>query len=215
MRNRFNEDITEDSVLLYGDDGELREVPREEALNAARSRGLDLVEEWEPAPAQRQRSAVICRVMRVRRPLLWEHVPNEPATTEPNVDAALWFEAGHCQGRHYILVSNPHTFVGRFAAWCPTKKVGFCASKSEITACSREAEYFLKGLLCGQEPGAPVNDQDDLLPPTDPEVQAWAQATELLQATGFWNARLRVCRVCGARLLPSNPRDACWGEHLP
>lgn len=212
MRNRLNEDITDAFVLLYGDDGTLSEVSSAEALSIAKSRGRDLVEEWEP-PRAVTRGAVICRIMNVRRPLVWESAPRAIMTTEPQLDTDLWFEAGHCEGRHYVLVSNPHTFVGRFSAWCPSKKVGFCASKSEVTACSRETTYFLKGLLCGQEPDAPVNDDGDHLPSSDPEYRAWIEATDLLQDTGSWNARFRTCTVCGARLLPANPRTECWRGH--
>lgn len=51
MPFRTNEEITEETVLLYGDDGTLGEISVADALQLARSRSMDLVEEWErPRP---------------------------------------------------------------------------------------------------------------------------------------------------------------------
>ena len=133
-------------------------------------------------------------------------------TDEPELDPDLWFTTENCEVRHYLL-GNPHTFRGRLSAWCPSKRRSFCVSKSEIKDCSRETSYFLKGFLSGQESRAPLDDDGDLLPPDDPEYQAWARATELFHQTGSWNDRFRICDRCGAWLLPSNPEPTCWYAH--
>lgn len=215
MRVRMNEAITEETVLLYGDDGKLGEVSLEDALRIARSRSMDLVEEWE-RPRPPRAGAVVCRLFSLRRPVVWEGAgepsANDERPGEPALDQALWFTTGHCEGRHYLL-GNPHTFPGRLSAWCPSMRRGFSVSKSEIAECSNETTYFLQGFLSGQEPGAPSDGEGDLLPPDDPEYRAWIRATALFQETGSWNARFRICERCGARLLPSNSRSTCWAAH--
>ena len=215
MRIRMNEAITEESILLYGDDGTLGEVPLADALRIARSRSMDLVEEWE-RPRHRPGGAVVCRLLRVQQPLLWEDAAGgSPDRTDgPELDPELWFNTAHCDGRHYLL-GNGQTFRGRLHAWCPSKQLGFRVSMSEIADCSKETTYFLKGFLAGQEPGPPVDDDGDLLPPGDPEYRAWVHATELFRQTGSWNERFRICEQCGARLLPSNPKPTCWHAHQP
>lgn len=212
MRVRMNEAIEEESVLLYGDDGTLEEVATADALELARSRAMDLVEEWEPPRPQPARGSVVCRLLDVPKPVVWELVP-EPGA-EPELDLALWFHSEGCAERHY-LIGNPHTFPGRISAWCPRKMMSYCVSKSEIAECSTETAYFVKGFLSGSEPRAPVDEAGDRMPPSDLEYRAWARATQLFQQTGTWNSRFRICEVCGARLLPSNPRATCWGEHIP
>ena len=72
-------------------------------------------------------------------------------------DSALWVELSHCDGKHYIL-GNPHTFPGRIMMWCPNKEVSFFMSKNEIQKCSKEAEYWIKGFLSGNEPAPPSCD---------------------------------------------------------
>jgi hypothetical protein len=215
MRVRINEAIDEEAVLLHGDDGTLQEFPLPEALQLARSRSMDLVEVWE-RPRRPRVAPVECRLLRLPRPVIWEAGParGEARHGEPELDQDLWFHTGHCEGRHYLL-GNPHTFRGRLSAWCPTKQRSFCVSKSEITECSREASYFLKGFLSGQEIDAPVDEEGDLLPPDDPEYQAWINAIQIFQETGMWNARFRICDLCGARLVPSNPKRTCWQAHEP
>ena len=213
MRIRLNEAITEETVLLYGEDGKLGEVPLADALRIAGARSMDLVEEWE-RPRPPRGGVVVCRLLRIPRPLIWEGGadPSAEQTDEPELDPDLWFTTEHCEVRHYLL-GNPHTFRGRLSAWCPSKRRSFCVSKSEIKDCSRETSYFLKGFLSGQESRAPLDDDGDLLPPDDPEYQAWALATELFRRTGSWNDRFRICDRCGARLLPSNPEPTCWYAH--
>lgn len=212
MRIRMNEAITEESVWL-SDDGTLQQVPLADALRIAKSRSMDLVEVWE-WPRRRPEHAVVCHLLRIQRPLVWEDTTGGSARRagDPELDPDLWFETSHCKGHHYLL-GNGHTFEGRLHAWCPSKKVSFRVSKSEIGDCSRETTYFLKGFLTGQEPAPPVDDDDDLLPPDDPEYRAWVHATELFRETGSWNTRFRTCEVCGARLLPANPKPTCWHEH--
>ncbi|HWO22668.1 MAG TPA: hypothetical protein VNO30_28105 [Kofleriaceae bacterium] len=213
MRVRMNEAITEESVLLYGDDGTLAGISRADALALARSRAMDLVEEWE-RPQPRRAGAVVCRLLRVQHPLVWESSAEASVDRGggPELDPDLWFVTAHCEGRHYVL-GNGHTFRGRIHAWCPAKQLGFRVSKSDITECSRETAYYVRGLLAGQEPAAPVDDEGDLLPPDDPEYRAWVHATKLFGQTGSWNERVRLCEVCGARLWPSNPKPTCWDAH--
>jgi hypothetical protein len=206
MRNRLNEEITEETILLKGDDGKLSEVSVTEALSLARARGMDLAEVWAtPHPAPK--ATVVCKLLRIRRPLVWEQLPTDEHSVARELDESLWLRTNHCDGDHFLL-GNPHTFPGRLSAWCPSKKQSFCISKSEIAQCSKETSYYLKGFLSGQEPEAPVDDEGDLL-----SMEAWYAATELFQQTGSWNARFRVCSECGARLLPSNPQKTCRVRH--
>jgi hypothetical protein len=214
MSIRVNEQIESETVLLYGEQGALEAVSLDEALKRARSRGMDLVTEWEAKPLRQSSSPPVCLLLPLRKPVVWERAGREPLPIAPEFDPLLWFETESCPERHFVLVANPHTFPGRFTAWCPTKRISYRGSKSDITVCSREVEYFLKGLLAGQEPDAPTDEEGDLLPPSAPDYLAWVNATSHFQQTGYWNERFRVCASCGARLLPSNPNDACEGAHL-
>jgi hypothetical protein len=213
MRIRINEAITEQTVLLYGDDGKLGEMPLVDALRLASSRSMDLVEEWERSTPPRK-AAVVCRLLRIPRPLVWEGGADTDVEQddEPALDPDLWFTSEHCDGRHFIL-GNAHTFRGRLSAWCPSKKRHFAVSKSEIVGCSRETTYFVNGFVSGQEPDVPLDEEGDRLRPDSPDYQAWARASELFKLTGSWNDRLRLCDRCGARLLPSNPEARCWFAH--
>ena len=105
---------------------------------------------------------------------------------EPQVDydPNLWVELDHCAGKHYIL-GNPHTFPGRIWMWCPHKEVSFFMSKGDVLACSREAEYWLKGFLSGNEPGPPLG--EDQMPSFDsPEYSQWQERIEDFHARGVW-----------------------------
>lgn len=141
---------------------------------------------------------------------------NEPRAAEPaepveavepelpsDVDPALWFDSMPC-GRHYFVDGNPHTFRGRMWAYCPAKGIYTRVSKGELEHCSREAEYFMRGYLSGNEPGPPISEDEDLLPEEDPRMIRWRIAVELFRETGYWIEGQRPhCDLCGAELLPS------------
>lgn len=218
MAIRINEAITDASLMVDAGDGTFAEMSRAAALELAAKEGADLVEVWE-RPHQRPPGTVFCRVLRLRRPVVWERASGASGATDatsaassPTHDPALWFRHEHCDGMHYVI-GNPHTFPGRLSAWCTTKNQRFRVSKSEIAECSRETTYYLKGFLAGQEPGPPVSADGDVLPPDDPEQHAWIDAADLFLETGIWSSQFRICEQCGARLLPSNPREQCWHAH--
>ncbi len=210
MGHRINEEITARSVLVFADDGTLEEVELTEALRRARSRQLDLVEEWPSPPPPLSPRPPTCVMARIAHPLRWEAraTVSSSAKREPLFDPDLWFTDGTCPARHFLL-GNSHTFVGRALAWCPEKRISYCVSKAEMQTCSRDAAYYMRGLLAGQEPDPPVDDERNLLPSVHPDYDAWLRATELLAATGVWNDRFRTCEDCGARLLQSNPGPRC------
>jgi hypothetical protein len=213
IRIRVNEEITAEAISLY-DDGLVRKVTREEALRMAKDRNLDLVEEYDyERPRTPAASGAHCRLLRVKQPIVWEGslAPIAEIGTEPNFDPALWFRTKSCKGMHFFL-ANPHTGFGRLSAWCTEKRDSTYVSKSDIVDCSKEAAYFLKGFLSGQEPDAPIDDEG--LPAFDTaDYQAWLRARDLFQETGHWGHCFKVRDVCGARLLPSNPQTACRYAH--
>jgi hypothetical protein len=211
-RNRVNEEITEPRVYLCDSTGQLTLISTAEALEHARMQHADLVCEYADLP-ERRASPPVCLLVSLVEPLRWERSNGKVGLpVEPEIDSDLWFETADCAGRHYLL-GNPHTFPGRLYAWCPTKKVHHCVSKSEIEQCSRETTYFLRGYLSGQEPEGPVTEEGDKLPPDNPNFQVWRDAVELFGETGHWNERFRTCSSCGARLLPSNPTETCRYGH--
>ena len=203
---RINDAITDDPLLVYVDD-RLKELSRAEALELASARGLDLIEEWPPAPV-RPRHAVVCMLERWPTAPCWEARAELPPSTEIRIDEALWFTHECCEGRHYLL-GNAHTFRGRLSAWCPARQRSLFVSKSEMTSYSRETEYFVRGFLTGNEPEPLRDDEGELLPPNHRDERAWHAAVALFQSSGSWNSRVRLCKQCGRRLLPSNPMDHC------
>src|SRR5262245_44519654 len=75
------------------------------------------------------------------------------------IDEKLWFTM-RCSApdkKYFLLVTNPHTFIGRMYAWDADLEQGFCVSKHEIAAWSAEVDYFIKGFLSGNEPRPPLN----------------------------------------------------------
>ena len=103
---------------------------------------------------------------------------------EPIFDKKLSFNHKGCEGPHYFL-GNPHTFPGRILAWCPVKKQSFCVSKSEISNCSVEAEYWLKGFLIGNQPAPPLsNDKNPEL--TEKEIKNWKRKLTRFENEGTW-----------------------------
>jgi hypothetical protein len=79
----------------------------------------------------------------------------------------------------------------------------FAVSKNEIERMSPEAEYWVKGFLCGNEPDTPLDRDGYDLEETHPEVKRWRQAIELFAESGVWVDQRRYCQQCGAELLPS------------
>lgn len=121
----------------------------------------------------------------------------------------LWFEIeGHCEGKHYIF-GNPHTFTGRISAYCPQKNVIFNVSLNEIINMSQESKYWIKGFLSGNEPAPPVDEEGDLLPPSDEEYINWERSIELFHKTGYWYAEDRFCEVCEKKILYSWNKLKC------
>jgi hypothetical protein len=136
---------------------------------------------------------------------------SEPINSElpADIDPDLWFDSVRC-GRHYLVEGNPHTFRGRMWAYCVEKEIYTRVSKNEIQRCSREAEYFVRGYLSGNEPDPPLMEDKDLLDENDSRMNRWRQAVELFRETGNWiEAQRSPCSLCGAELLPSEstPND--------
>jgi hypothetical protein len=100
-------------------------------------------------------------------------------------DSKLWVELSHCEGKHYIL-GNPHTFPGRIMMWCPNKEVSFFMSKNEIQKCSKEAEYWIKGFLTGNEPEPPVGD-DEMPDFESKEYSEWKDHIKEFHSKGIWD----------------------------
>lgn len=197
---RYDEGIEADEVSVLLDDG-LEPMSRDAAIAYARERGGNLVA-WWPAPEDPCPSCVIGKVT---LPLRWERLPGEP----PQVDERLWFEAS-CGGRDF-LVGNGHTFVGRMAAWCPDKRVGYNVSLGEMREMSDAARYWVAGYLAGAEPGHPhADDEGDV---DEADMAAWEAALRRFRRTGDWYGRWGTCQVCGCVLLPDTAADRC-AEHL-
>jgi hypothetical protein len=125
-----------------------------------------------------------------------------------DVDARLWFLMAGCEGRHYLVDGNPHTFHGRMYFYCPPQNVYTRVSKSEIAECSDETKYFIRGFLSGNEPPPPRDDDQDLLDDGDPRFGQWRKAVDVFRDTGYWwSGDTRRCETCGSELLPSGPCD--------
>jgi hypothetical protein len=127
----------------------------------------------------------------------------------PDVDPALWFDTDSC-GRHYLADGNPHTFHGRMWAYCPQNDIYTRVSKSEVDRSSREAEYFIRGYLSGDEPDLPRTVNGDPLEEDDQRMVRWRKAVALFRETGYWyDGQRSPCALCGADLLPSEgePED--------
>lgn len=101
-----------------------------------------------------------------------------------SVDPLLWFETLDCPARHYLLDGNS-TILGRMYFYCPLDDVTTRVSKSEITDCSEQARYFVRGFLAGSELGPPV-DEEGVLVEDEDAVSAWRAATVIWRETGTW-----------------------------
>lgn len=116
-------------------------------------------------------------------------------------DKTLWFETNHCSGKHYFL-GNPHTFIGRMMAWCPTKQVSFFVSKKDISECSNESSYWINEFLFGTEPESPLDEYGDV-DFESPDYKKWKEEIKLFHETGYWNEMERKCEKCNEILLRS------------
>jgi hypothetical protein len=67
-----------------------------------------------------------------------------------------------CEGHHFFVDGTPHV-QGRMYAWCPAKQTVTRVSKDEVTTCSDEAGYFIRGYLSGSEPPPPTDDEGMLV----------------------------------------------------
>ncbi|HLL68773.1 MAG TPA: hypothetical protein VK453_24110 [Micromonosporaceae bacterium] len=99
----------------------------------------------------------------------------------PDVDPDLWFDTEHC-GRHYLLDGNSHTFRGRMLAYCAERGIHTRVSKGEISDCSEQTRYFVRGFLSGNEPAPPESDSG-----IDPAYLAWSDAAARFRDTGYWH----------------------------
>jgi hypothetical protein len=110
-------------------------------------------------------------------------------SARPKVDPKLWFTMEpSCAGKHYLL-SASHTFPGRFTVWCPLKKRAANCSLSDVKKASREASYWLKGFLAGNEP-RPEREWTV----ESREFKAWEKKSRRFQKTGVWPDRGRPPR---------------------
>lgn len=133
-----------------------------------------------------------------------EDHPNLPA----DVDPRLWFEMDSCEGRHYLVEGNPHTFRGRMYFYCPPQNIYTRISRSEIGECSDETRYFIRGYLSGNEPPPPRDHDNDLLDDRDPAFTLWRKVVEVFRNTGYWwSGDPRTCHCCRGELLPSEPGE--------
>ena len=106
-------------------------------------------------------------------------------TDIPEIDENLWFlTKTHCEGKHFLL-GNPHTFCGRFLAWCPNKEISFSVSKVEIEKLSTQSEYWIKGFLSGNEPQPPTDENNDV-DFESVEYKNWLKQIEEFKKTGIW-----------------------------
>jgi hypothetical protein len=92
-----------------------------------------------------------------------------------------------CEGRHYFVEGSSH-IRGRIYAWCPVKQDVIRVSKCEITACSDEAEYFMRGFLSGSEPPPPTDGEGKLVGDQG-EVHSWLRSVGRWRQTGEWPRR--------------------------
>lgn len=135
--------------------------------------------------------------------------------TEVVCDKKLWFRVDHCESLHFI-VGNAHTFRGRIRGWCPKKQRTFLLSKSEISQCSTEAEYWIKGFLRGNEPNPPDGGKEgtgafgtEKFNKWLKKYKEWESATDLFQETSYWSIYKRVCSKCKRKMMPSEIEEIC------
>jgi hypothetical protein len=67
----------------------------------------------------------------------------------------------------------------------PAKQIVTQVSKYEVTDCSDEADYFIRGYLSGSEP-PPTTDADGVLVEGQAQVGTWLRSVDLWRQTGEW-----------------------------
>jgi hypothetical protein len=107
-----------------------------------------------------------------------------PSSYWGEIDERLWFEMSGCDGRHFFVEGTPHV-LGRLYAYCPAKETIERVSRSDVTASSDEAGYFMRGYLSGSEP-APPTGVDGSLIDDQTAVDDWLEAVEIWRLTGEW-----------------------------
>jgi len=73
------------------------------------------------------------------------------------------------------------------------------------------ATYWLKGFLCGNEPGPPADGFGDRVDDPHPEYIHWQESINVVFTTGFWDEGERSCENCGECFLLSLPQELCVG----
>lgn len=177
-------------------------LPRDEAIQMACARGLNLVAWWPGQDAD----DVSCIFRKVTLPLRWETLPRPES---PQLDEQLWFEAS-CGDRDLLMGAGGHTYPGRMLAWCPHQEHHvYSVSLNEMGEMSTASRYFVRGYLAGQEPEVPYDDDGEITPEDE---LAWELATYRFRQTGSWSGGWDTCADCGCVLLPDSTSDHC-AEH--
>ena len=128
-----------------------------------------------------------------------------------DLDESLWVVLK--SGEKGYLLANPHTFPGRFNVWLEGREIALTYSLSEISAASDASRFWLKGYLCGNEPGPELFFGADAYELDDygPEMTAWRRVLREFRTTGELptdqcqscnlyqtsSDNPRVCGVCG------------------
>jgi hypothetical protein len=203
---RFDEGIAASQVVFLVDDEE-HLMSLDDGIEFAHARSTNLVAWW---PGQVRDDAESCFLGKVAGPLRWERIPEYDDAGPPEIDERLWFEAS-CGQRDFLQSVGGHTYRGRMLAFCPHDPdfPGYHVSLSEMGEMSVEAEYFVKGYLCGDEAGPPEDDDGDSTPA---DLIAWSHALRRFRETGSWFGRWQTCEICGCVLLPDTAGNRC-AEH--
>jgi hypothetical protein len=102
-----------------------------------------------------------------------------------DLDPLLWIEIEGVEGRCYLF-GNPHTFRGRMYAYSEVLASDLAVSKSQISARSPEARYWIEGFLTGNEPSESdaLGDSED----DDPEIRfrRWQELALDFRRSGTW-----------------------------
>lgn len=102
-------------------------------------------------------------------------MPEIPSSVPDGVDPKLW--ARLSSNEIGYIVGSCHTFPGRISVIIPTDDRARCISKSDITACSDEARYWIQGFLNGSVPPLPDDRAE--------ETEWFAKRASFLE-TGEW-----------------------------
>ena len=124
-----------------------------------------------------------------------------PVSAKPHsaTDPNLWVEVDGYPGRLFIM-GNPHTFAGRISAWSYDNDESLYFSKSEVTASSDAARWWIEGYLHGAEPSPAaylvIDPRDvDVMDDDDPRLEQWRDALTHFRESGDmprdYYARLR------------------------